>query len=63
MAGAAVWRAWHGRLKSSDFIHQAGMIGPEAFLEMVISGVSISELAQIQNLLWQWLHGENQSHH
>ena len=40
--GATLWRARDGRLRSSDFIHQEGMTGPEALLETGISGISIS---------------------
>lgn len=61
VVGATLWRVQDGRLRSSDFIHQQGMTGPEALLDTDISGIGISELAHLQNLLWQWLHGVNQS--
>lgn len=40
---ATLWRAWNGRLRSSDFVHQAGVIEPETFSETGISGISVSE--------------------
>lgn len=40
--------------------HQAGTIQPKAFLETGISGISVSNLAHLQTLLWQWPDGESQ---
>lgn len=42
-------------------MHQVDVIGPEALFETGFSGISVSESAHLQNLLWQQLCGENQS--